>query len=101
MSAGAPRRLVVPLRRRGALVEYTTVPLACGCGHVRVRLADGEVVRRCEVCRRSSLVRLHRSSIQEAWVVEAAALVGQMAFTEMLEPDRSSSKRTRRADAER
>jgi hypothetical protein len=100
MPGGAPRRLVVPLQRRGEIVEYATAPLACGCGDVRVRLAAGEVTRRCDVCRRSSLVRVHRSAVQEAWVVEAAVLVGQMAFTEVLEPDRTSSKRKSRADAE-
>jgi len=93
MPGGPPRRVVVPLRRRGEAVEYATVPLACGCGDVRVRLAADEVVRRCDVCRRSSLVQVHRSTVQEAWVVEAAVLVGQMAFTEVLEPDRRSATR--------
>ena len=93
MPDGPPRRLVLPLRRRGETVEYATAPLACGCGDVRVRLVDGEVVRRCDVCHRSSLVRVHRSTVQEAWVVEAAVLVGQMTFTEVLEPDRRSAKR--------
>ncbi len=89
-------RIVVPLRRRGELVEFATAPLACGHGAVRVRLAVGPAVRRCEVCKRDSLLEIHRSAIQEAWIVDPAVVVGQMTFAEALEPPPGPARRRRR-----
>ena len=86
-------RIVVPVRRRGELVEFATAPLACGHGTVRVRLAVGPAIRRCEVCKRSSLLEIHRSAVQEAWVVDPAVVVGQMTLAEALEPPRAAVKR--------
>jgi len=88
-------RIVVPLRRRGELVEFATAPLACGHGAVRVRLAVGASVRRCELCKRSSLIEIRRSAIQEAWIVDPAVAVGQMTFAEALEPPRDAATRRR------
>ena len=88
-------RIVVPLRRRGEVVEFATAPLACGHGGARIRLAGGRTVRRCDVCRRDSLIEIHRSAIQDAWVVEPAVVVGQMTFAEALEPPREAAKRRR------
>ena len=91
-------RIVVPLFRRGELVEFATAPLACGHGAVRLRLAVGRTVRRCDVCKRDSLIEIHRSAIQDAWVVEPAVVVGQMTFAEVLEPPREAAKRRRPSD---
>jgi hypothetical protein len=88
-------RIVLPVRRRGELVEFATAPLACGHGAVRVRLAVGPAIRRCEVCKRASLLEIHRSAIQEAWIVDPAVVVGQMTFAEALEPPRAGTKRRR------
>lgn len=85
-------RIVIPLHRRGEPVEFATAPLACGHGAVRVRLAVGPAVRRCEVCKRSSLIEIHRSAIQEAWVVDPAVVVGQMTLAEALEPPREAAQ---------
>jgi hypothetical protein len=90
-------RIVVPLRRRGELVEFATAPLACGHGAVRVRLAVGPAIRRCEVCKRASLIEITRSAIQEAWVVDPAVVVGQMTLAEALEPPRDAANRRRPA----
>ena len=88
-------RIVVPLRRRGELVEFATAPLACGHGTVRVRLAAGPAIRRCEVCKRASHIEIRRSEIQDAWVVDPAVVVGQMTFAEALEPPPAAEKRRR------
>lgn len=88
-------RIVVPIRRRGSLVEFATASLACGHGAVRVRLVVGPAVRRCDVCKRDSLIDIHRSAVQDAWVLEPAVVVGQMTFAEALEPPRDGAIRRR------
>jgi hypothetical protein len=88
-------RIVVPLHRRGEPVEFATVPLACGHGAVRVRLVIGSAVRRCDVCRRESHIQIHRSAVQDAWVVDPAVVVGQMTLSEALEPPPGATRRRR------
>jgi hypothetical protein len=59
------------------VVSWSSSPAPLACGHGNPpRLGDARRRYRL-ICKRDSLIEIHRSAIQDAWVVEPAVVVGQ------------------------